>query len=120
MNNSKAGLLLLELTISILFFTLSCVVIISLFVRSHNTTKEANGIADAIVVAENIAEQYRSGIISYERLSAIEYDKYDVLLEENIDEDMYTLSIHVFDKENYINYCNLEVKKYLPEGGIEQ
>lgn len=58
MNNAKSrtSLVLMELIITILFFSLASAVCVQLFVRAHLTAKETNKLNHAINIAQNVAE----------------------------------------------------------------
>lgn len=61
MKSSKSSLFLLELIISILFFSVSAAACIQLFVKAHTidvTTREQN---QAIIWSQNLAELWRTG-----------------------------------------------------------
>ena len=58
MNNpkSKTSLVLMELIITILFFSLASAVCVQLFVRSHITTRETRKLNEAINICQSISE----------------------------------------------------------------
>lgn len=56
MNHSKSGLFLMELIISILFFSLASAVCIRLFAHSHIISRETVNQNNAITHAQNMAE----------------------------------------------------------------
>jgi hypothetical protein len=58
MGHSKSSLLLMELIISILFFSLASTVCIQLFVRSHTLSSDTVALNNAIIQVQNIAELY--------------------------------------------------------------
>jgi hypothetical protein len=58
MGHSKSSLFLMELIISILFFSLASTVCIQLFVRSHTLSGDTVALNNAIIQAQNIAEIY--------------------------------------------------------------
>ncbi len=63
MQKSRAGLFLMELTISLLFFAIASAVCIQLFVRAHSINKECEALSKEHNIATNIAETYRAGVI---------------------------------------------------------
>ncbi len=63
MQRSRAGLFLMELTISLLFFAIASAVCIQLFVKAHNINKECDALSNEHIIASNIAECYRAGQI---------------------------------------------------------
>ena len=56
MNHSKSGLFLMELIISILFFSLASAVCIRLFAHAHIISRETVNQNNAITYAQNLAE----------------------------------------------------------------
>ena len=58
MNHSKSGLFLMELIISILFFSLASAVCIRLFAHAHIISKETVNQNNAITYAQNLAESW--------------------------------------------------------------
>lgn len=54
---SQGSMLLIELLIVILFFSLSATVILRLFLYAHNTTNQSGLVNEAILEAENWAER---------------------------------------------------------------
>lgn len=60
MKHSRSGLFLMELIISILFFSLAGAVCIQLFVLSHNISRDTVDQNNAIVHAQNLADVWLS------------------------------------------------------------
>lgn len=58
-NKSRTSLVLMELIITILFFSLSSAVCVQLFVNSHLTTKETRKLNEAVNISQSIAEVMR-------------------------------------------------------------
>lgn len=58
MNHSRSGLFLMEFTIAILFFALSSVVCIQLYVQSHQISRQATEQTNSCMWSENIAELF--------------------------------------------------------------
>ncbi len=56
--NSKTSLFLMELIIVILFFSISAVVCVQLFVNAYSTNESTKKIAQATVIVQNLAEQF--------------------------------------------------------------
>lgn len=56
MKHSKSSLFLMELIVSILFFSLASAICIQLFVRSHSISAETINLNNAITQAQNLAE----------------------------------------------------------------
>lgn len=58
MKHSKSSLFLMELIVSILFFSLASAICIQLFVRSHSISLETINLNNAITQAQNLAEYW--------------------------------------------------------------
>lgn len=58
MKHSKSSLFLMELIVSILFFSLASAICIQLFVRSHSISAETINLNNAITQAQNLAEYW--------------------------------------------------------------
>lgn len=58
MRNSRASLFLMELMISILFFSLSSAVCIQLFVKAHTINQATEDKSNAILIAQDISEYF--------------------------------------------------------------
>lgn len=58
--SSRSGLFLLELVISILFFSLASAVCIQLFVQAHLMDRDNKNLTHAVQVCDNFAEVYTS------------------------------------------------------------
>lgn len=56
MKHSKSSLFLMELIVSILFFSLASAICIQLFARSHSISAETINLNNAITQAQNLAE----------------------------------------------------------------
>lgn len=71
MRNSRASLFLMELMISILFFSLSSAVCIQLFVKAHTINETTEDKSKATLIAQDICEYFhhsngdKSKILSY-------------------------------------------------------
>lgn len=58
MHNSKASLYLMELMISVLFFSISSAVCVQLFVKAHLVNKETDIRTHAVLAVQNTAEYF--------------------------------------------------------------
>lgn len=71
MQNSRASLFLMELMISILFFSLSSAVCIQLFVKAHTINETTEDKSNATLIAQDICEYFhhcggdKSQMLSY-------------------------------------------------------
>lgn len=61
MRHSKASLFLMEIMISILFFSITATVCIQLFVKAHTLNNKTEDLAHASVIAQNLSECYLNG-----------------------------------------------------------
>ncbi|MCR5501603.1 MAG: hypothetical protein K6F53_01190 [Lachnospiraceae bacterium] len=57
-SSSKASLFLMELIMSILFFSLSAAVCVQLFVRSHTLSRDSLQLNYAVIASESMAETF--------------------------------------------------------------
>ncbi len=142
MHNSKASLYLMELMISVLFFAISSVVCVQLFVKAHTVNQTTDIRTHAILAVQNTAEYFLScngdmeQTVSYYPESAIQNnmltvyfnDKFapcleaDSVYKETItfsDDSDYSYADIVFqDVKNKKDYYSLSLKKYKMKGGI--
>ena len=65
MKKSGSAVFLMELTLVILFFSLSTVVTLRLFVSAHQQERQSTLRSDAMELAENTAELFRARGVSY-------------------------------------------------------
>ncbi len=129
--HSKSGLFLIELIVSILFFSLCSVVCIELFLSAHNIAQESIKRNSAVAAAQTAAEIYREGGLPLliEKTSAEETEcaffcdfdssgaftpdgDYHATFTESSKDGLYTLSIELFDSETPL--YNLEATFYQP------
>lgn len=61
MRNSRASLFLMEIMISVLFFSISSAVCIQLFVKAHTINIHTENLAKATIIAQNLSEYYLNG-----------------------------------------------------------
>ncbi len=57
-NSSKSGIFLMELILSILFFSIAAAVCVKLFVTSHQLSDRSVNLNHAVAMAESIAEAF--------------------------------------------------------------
>lgn len=108
MNHSKSGLFLMELIISILFFSLAGAVCIRLFVHAHIISKETVNQNNAITYAQNLAESWYSSDGSPEMMQS--QIKGSILSEDGISIFL------IFDKEwNMLNAADVSDICYIAE-----
>ena len=58
MNSSKSSLFLMELILSILFFSLASAVCVQLFVKSHLISRQSTDLTNSVNLAQDVAEIY--------------------------------------------------------------
>ncbi len=116
--HSKSGLFLIELIISILFFSLCAVVCVNLFLNSHNIAKESEKRSGAVAAAQTAMEIYREGglpllveLTAAEMTTCAYYTGFDetgtfsvdghytAKFTESEQDELYTLSIELFDSD---------------------
>ena len=85
--NSKASLFLMELIMSILFFSLSAAVCVQLFVRSHVLSLESLRLNYAVIASESMAETFYQTDGDLSRLK-------DVLSDSFYNEKKQTVNIY--------------------------
>ncbi len=119
--HSKSGLFLIELIISILFFSLCSVVCLNLFLAAHNIALETEKRSGAVAAAQTAMEIYKEGGLTLlvEMTSAEQTEcayftgfdasgqfsvngAYNARFEETFDDELYTLSIEFFDSDQLI------------------
>ncbi|MBR2401453.1 MAG: hypothetical protein IKB01_01615 [Lachnospiraceae bacterium] len=97
MRNSRASLFLMELMISILFFSLSSAVCIQLFVKAHTINTDTENQSNATLIAQDISELFHHTYGNKEQFLSY-YDKYET--EENEVLLFFTDNNHSCSKEN--------------------
>lgn len=78
-SSNRSGILLMEIIIAILFFSVVSAVCLQLFVKSHNLSKDSESLAYAVNEATSIAECIRSGQSNLDILK----ESYSDLIEED-------------------------------------
>lgn len=139
MRSSRASLFLMELMISILFFSLSSAVCIQLFVKAHAINEATKDISKATLIAQDICEYFhyangdKAQMLSYYN----EYEesddnivlffsknrticpkaeaRYTVILsfEQNLSYRILNLDIHRMDKSDSLYQST--IKKYVQD-----
>lgn len=101
MRNSRASLFLMELMISILFFSLSSAVCIQLFVKAHTINTDTENKSNATLIAQDISELFHHVDGDQEQLLSY-YSKYESSANE----------IKLYFTENN-NSCAKESARYI-------
>lgn len=92
MNKSKTSLVLMELIVTILFFSLASAVCVQLFVRSHLITQETKELNEAINITQSVCEVMNgtdgslSAIQAYYPDAAGDNDYFVIYYDENYNE----------------------------------
>lgn len=58
--NSRSGLFLMEMIISILFFSITSAITVQLFVKAHNIDDQSVSLSQGSIILQNVAEVFRS------------------------------------------------------------
>lgn len=58
--NSRSGLFLMEMIISILFFSITSAITVQLFVKAHNIDDQSVSLSQGSIILQNLAEVFRS------------------------------------------------------------
>ena len=97
-NSSKSGLFLMELIMSIMFFSLAAVVCVELFVKSHTLSKSVVELNHAVVECDSVAE-FIQGVGGN-----IEQDSFMYTYDKNFNRS-YVSNVHDHISANYILTC---------------
>ncbi len=130
--HSKSGLFLIELIISILFFSICSVVCVELFLKAHTIAQESIKRNSAVAAAQTAAEIYREGglpllieMTSAEETHCAYFCDFDsagtftkdgsfhAKFTETIEGGLYTLNIELFDSDRILYDLNATV--YQPD-----
>ncbi len=132
---SKSGLFLIELIISILFFSLGSIVCIQMFVASYVTAEDSARLTSAVVAAQSAAEIYKSGgseLLAQKTAATLEdggyhasFDesgafipggRYDAVFVETKGDDLYMLTIELYHEGERI--YDLKTVRFQKEGQL--
>lgn len=139
MHNSKASLFLMEIMMSILFFTIAAVVCLQLFVKAHSLNIQTENLAKATMIAESVSECYLTtenyeqtkemiaSLAEYESTQQqilIYYDskwnncskeqaQYKTVLSFQKEADFENMNIQILDLEKNSDFFNHTVKKHI-------
>ncbi len=100
MRKSKAGLFLMELLISLLFFAFAGAICLQLFVGAHNSNQKSRKISHASALLTNYAETFYNSDSISTASDIIYYDK-DLHLCNN-DMAMYKVMTYASESGNYL------------------
>ena len=106
-NRSKSGLFLMELIMSIMFFSLASAVCVELFVRSHTLSKSSVELNHAVVECDSVAEFIQGAG------GNIEQDSFIYTYDKNFNRK-YITSMYNRMSANYILVCEKKPDKDNP------
>lgn len=114
-NSSKSGIFLMELILSILFFSIAAAVCVKLFVTSHNLSDRSVKLNEAVAMAENIAEAFYGSNGEKEAFMALfpemkndtESGEQTKLLLENPDQGIS--AIVILDSSAELKVCEIRI-----------
>ncbi len=128
---SKSGLFLIELIISILFFSLGSIVCIQMFVASYVIGEDSTRLTSAVVAAQSAAEIYKNGgseLLAQKTAATAQgggyhasFDEsgsfltggiYDAVFVETWDDNLSMLTIELYHEEEII--YELKTTRYAP------
>ena len=137
MNSSKSSLFLMELILSILFFSLASAVCVLLFVKSHLINRQSTDMTNAVNLSQDVAEIY-TGVLDYDNyldrnalfdtmcriinesgVMVYSDTKDNILILKNIGEDSY---IVYFRYEGYsadTGLCEARIEVYDSSSALE-
>ncbi|MDE5910576.1 MAG: hypothetical protein K2H52_17875 [Lachnospiraceae bacterium] len=111
--SSKSGLFLMEMILSVLFFSLSSAVCVQLFVKSHLISQQSVDLNCAVEHCQNVAEAFYGCngnlddmMLLFESSHQDASDKSSYFL----DEPPYTISVTVQEKDNML-ICSIVAYK---------
>lgn len=111
--SSKSGLFLMEMILSILFFSLSSAVCIQLFVKSHLISRQSVDLNCAVEYCQNVAEAFYgcNGNLD-EMMLLFENSRQDTMDQSTyiLDEQPYTISVTVQEKDSIL-ICSIAAYK---------
>lgn len=103
--SSKSGLFLMEMILSILFFSLSSAVCVQLFVKSHLISQRSVDLNRAVEYCQNIAEAFYGCNGNLDEMMLL-FDNYSKDTSDEstylLDEPPYTISVTVQEKDNML------------------
>lgn len=100
MRKSKAGLFLMELLISLLFFAFAGAICLQLFVGAHNSNQKSRKISHASALLTNYAESFYNSDVLSVTSDIIYYD--DELHLCNSDMSVYKVMIYASESNGYL------------------
>lgn len=112
--SSKSGLFLMELILSILFFSLSSAICIQLFVKSHLISQQSLDLNHALEDCQNVAEAFYGCNGDIDEMMLL----FDHSFQKNpdvptffLEELPYTVSVTVLEKEDLL-ICTITAYKF--------
>ncbi|MBD5548796.1 MAG: hypothetical protein HDQ97_15665 [Lachnospiraceae bacterium] len=111
--SSKSGLFLMELILSILFFSLSSAICVQLFVKSHLISQQSVDLNIAVEWCQNVAETFYGTNGNIDEMMLLFDNSYQNSSDESsffLDEHPYTISVSVHEKNSML-ICNISAHK---------
>lgn len=111
--SSKSGLFLMELILSILFFSLSSAVCVQLFVKSHLISQQSVDLNSAVEWCQNIAEAFYGTNGNIDEMMLLFDNSYQNSSDQSaffLDEPPYTIFVTLQEKDNMF-ICNISAHK---------
>ena len=90
--NSRSGLFLMEMIISILFFSITSAITVQLFIKAHNIDDQSVSLSQGSIILQNVAEVFRSCDGDFEQTSL----QFDDLISEHTEN-----SFHIYYNETW-------------------
>lgn len=121
--HSRAGLFLIELMISVLFFAITTSIFLQVFVKSENLRKESKELFEAQMNVASVAERIRGNVLEVpdgQTGETIFYDRkwerceekekvYEIKLISHTEEEIKNVRITASSKEKLIYELNLQL-----------
>ena len=122
--SSRSSLFLLELMISIVFFSLAAAGCVQVFAKAHMLSREAGRLDMAVSVAQSLAEEYRGSRTEddrryYDELGNVCGEEDGTYLAEIVQTEeagMNQIHITVMDVKTQDTLYTLQTASYFPDG----
>ena len=111
--SSKSGLFLMELILSILFFSLASAVCVQLFVKSHLISQQSVDLNSAVERCQNVAEAFYGTNGNIDEMMLLFDNSYQNSSDQSaffLDEPPYTISVTLQEKDSML-ICNISAHK---------
>lgn len=111
--SSKSGLFLMELILSIFFFSLSGAICVQLFVKSHLISQQSVDLNRAVECCQNVAEVFYGCNGNKEEMMLLLDNSYQNTSDQSaffLDEQPYTISVIIQEKDRML-VCTISAYK---------